>query len=52
MILPFQRADVVAIQNHHVLQLVLVLLDLVMLHHNDYHIDLAEEQVEVEDLVG
>ena len=39
------------IQNHLALQLVPVLLDVVVLDHNDHHIDLGEELVEVEDLV-
>ena len=40
-----------AIQNHLSLELVPVLLDVVVLDHNDHHIHLGEELVEVEDLV-
>ena len=45
------RADVMAIQNNLALELVPVLLDVVVLDHNDHHIHLGEELVEVEDLV-
>ena len=45
------RADVVAIQDDLAFELVPVLLDVVVLDHNDHHIDLGEELVEVEDLV-
>ena len=45
------RADVVAIQNHFTSELVPVLFDVVVLDHNDHHIHLGEELVEVEDLV-
>lgn len=40
-----------AIQNHLALEFVPVLLDVVVLDHNDHHIHLGEELVEVEDLV-
>ena len=40
-----------AIQNHLALELVPVLLDVVVLDHNDHHIHLGEELVEVENLV-
>ena len=51
MIHPFQRADVVAVEDDLALELVPVLLDVVVLDHDDDHIDLVEELVEVEDLV-
>ena len=35
-----KRADVLAIQNDLALELVPILLDMVMLHHDDHHIDL------------
>ena len=47
----FQRANVMAIQNHFAFQFVPVLLDVVVFHHDDHHIHLAEELVEVENLV-
>ena len=46
-----QWTNVVAIQNHFALELVPVLFDVVVLDHNDHHIHLGEELVEVEDLV-
>ena len=45
------RADVMAIQNHLALELVPVLFDVVVLDHNDHHIHLGEELIEVENLV-
>ena len=45
------RADIVAIQDDLALEFVPVLLDMVVLDHNDHHIHLGEELVEVEDLV-
>ncbi len=45
------RADVMAIQNDLALEFVPVLLDVVVLDHNDHHIHLGEELVEVENLV-
>ena len=41
-----------AIQHHFAIQLVPVLLDVVVLHHDDHHVDLREELVEVEHLEG
>ena len=40
-----------AIQNHFALQLVPVLLDVVMFHHDNHHVNLGKELVEVEHLV-
>ena len=51
MIYPFQRADVVAIKYDLPLQLLPVLLDVVVLHHDHHHIHLVQELVEVQDLV-
>jgi len=45
------RADVMAIQDDLAFELAPVLLDVVVLDHNDHHIHLGEELVEVEDLV-
>ena len=45
-----ERTNIMAIQNHLALELVPVLLDVVVLDHNDDHIDLGEELVEVKDL--
>ena len=46
-----ERADIMAIQNHLALELIPVLLDVVVLDHNDHNIHLGEELVEVENLV-
>ena len=46
-----QRADVMAVEYNLPLQLVPVLLDMVVLDHYDHHVHLAQELVEVEDLV-
>ena len=51
MIYSLERTDIVAIEDDFTLKLVPVLLDLVMLHHDDYHIDIGEELVEVVELV-
>ena len=40
-----------AIEHNFAFQLVPVLLNMIMLHHNDHHIHLIEELVEVQDLV-
>jgi len=50
MIHPIQRTDIVAIENHFALQLIPVLLDMVVLDHNDHHIHFVKEMVEVENL--
>ena len=47
-----QRADIMAIQNYLAFQFVPVLLDVIVLDHDNDHIDLGEELFEVEDLVG
>ena len=52
MIHPFPGgADVVAVEDDLAAELVQVLLDVVVLDHDDDHVDLVEELVEVEDLV-
>ena len=51
MINPFQRTDVVTIKDDFALKFVPVLLNLVMLHHDDDHIDVGEELVEIVVLV-
>ena len=51
MVHPFQRADIMAVEHHFAFQLVPVLLDVVVLHHDDHHVHLREELVEVADLV-
>ena len=51
MIHPFQRTEIEAIQDDLALELVPVLLDVVVLDHNDDHIHFVQEPVEVEDLV-
>ena len=51
MIYSFKRTDVMAIQDHLTLQLVPILLDMVVFHHNNNHIYLVQELVEVQNLV-
>ena len=51
MVYAFQRTDVVTVEDDLPLELVPVLTDMVVLHHDDNHVDLGEELVEVEDLV-
>ena len=51
MIHPFQRANVVAVEDYLPFQFVPVLLDVVVLYHNHHHIHLAQELVEVQDLI-
>ena len=51
MVHPLQRADIMAVEHHFPFQLVPVLLDVVVLHHDDDHVHLREELVEVEELV-
>ena len=51
MVHTLKRADVVAVEDDLAFQLVPVLLDVVVLHHDDHHIHLAEELVEVKNLV-
>lgn len=46
-----QRTDIVTVEDDFALELVPVLLDVVVLDHDDHHIHLGEELVEVEDLV-
>ena len=52
MVHPLQRADIVAVEHHFPFQLVPVLLDVVVIHHDDNHVHLQEELVEVEHLDG
>ena len=40
-----------AIQNHLAFQLIPILLDVVVLHHNDHHVHLGEELVKIENLI-
>ena len=47
MINAFERANIVAIEDDLALEPVPVLLDLIVLNHNDYHIDIGEELVEI-----
>ena len=51
MVHSIQRADVMAVENDLVFQLVPVLLDMVVLDHDDYHLYFIEELVEVQNLV-
>ena len=51
MIDTVQGADIMTIENDLALQLVPILLDMVVLDHNDHHFHLAEELVEVQYLV-
>ena len=52
MVHTLQRADIMAVEHDLPFQLVPVLLDVVVLHHDDHHVDLREELVEVEHLDG
>ena len=52
MIHTLQRANIMAVQNDLAFQLVPILLDVVVLDHDDHHVNLVEELVEVENLVG
>ena len=51
MIHPLQRTNVEAIQDDLALELPPILLDVVVLDHDDDHVHFVEEPVEVEDLV-
>ena len=47
----FEGADVEAVHHHFAAELVPVLLDVVVLHHNYHHVDVLQELVEVAELV-
>ena len=47
----FHRIDIVTIQNHLALQLVPVLPDVIMFHHDNHHINFIEELVKIQNLV-
>ena len=47
MINTFERTDVMAVEDDLALEFVPVLLDLIVLNHNDYHIEIGEELVEI-----
>lgn len=51
MINAFEGADVVAVEDDLALELVPVLLDVVVLDHDDHHVNLAEELIEVQNLI-
>ena len=51
MIYPLQRTDVETVENHLAFQPVPVLLDVVVLHHDDHHVDVLQELIEVGELV-
>lgn len=51
MIRSFKRTDVEAVHYDLAFQLVPVLLDVVVLHHDDDHVDVFQELVEVGELV-
>lgn len=51
MICSLQRTDVEAVEDDLALQFVPILLDLVVLDHDDYHVNIVEELVEVRELV-
>lgn len=46
-----ERTNIMAIQNHLALEFIPVLFDVVVLNHNDHHIHLVKELIEVENLV-
>ena len=47
----FKRADVEAVKDDLALQLIPVLFDMVMLHHNHHHIDIIQERIKIRELV-
>ena len=51
MINPLKRADIMAIKDDLPLQFVPILLNMVVLHHDDHHIHLVEELVKIKNLV-
>lgn len=51
MIDTFKRANIEAVENDFAFQLVPILFDVVVLHHDDYHINIVDELVEVVELV-
>ena len=52
MIHPVQRTDIEAVEDDLALEFVPVLLDVVVLDHDDHHVHLVQEPVEVLELVG
>jgi hypothetical protein len=51
MVHAFKRANIVAIEHNFAFQLVPILLDVIMFYHNDYHVNLFEELIKVQNLV-
>ena len=47
MVHAFQRTNVMTIEDNFALEFVPVLLNLVVFYHDDYHIDIGEELVEI-----
>ena len=51
MVHSLQWANVVAIENNLAFQFVPVLFDVVVLHHDNYHVNFIQELIKVQDLV-
>ena len=47
MIYPFKRADIAAVKDYLAFKLIPILLDMVVLYEDDYHVNVVEELVEV-----
>ena len=47
MIYSFKRTDVKAIEDYLALQLVPILFDMIVLNHDDYHVNICKELIEV-----
>lgn len=48
MIISDERTDVMTVEDYLALEFVLFLLDLIVLNHDDYHIDVSEKLVELD----
>ena len=51
MICTLQRTNIETVKDNFTLQLIPILLNVVVLNHDDYHVNLVEELVEVKNLV-
>lgn len=48
----FKRTNIMAVEDDLAFEFVPILLDVVMLDHDDHHIHFAEELIEIENLIG
>lgn len=51
MIYPIKRTDVETVENNLAFQFVPVLLDMVVFHHDDHHINIVDELIETVELI-